>query len=77
MTIADSLNQLKMQMKTELTERQNEFLMYGYGIVPILNNLNFPYEKLILLRKFKFSWKKCENFQIIKTFNLASPKSIK
>jgi len=29
MTIADSLNQLKMQMKTELTERQNEFLMYG------------------------------------------------
>ncbi|KAG5679895.1 hypothetical protein PVAND_009431 [Polypedilum vanderplanki] len=29
MTIADSLQQLKMQMKNELTERQNEFLMYG------------------------------------------------
>lgn len=28
MTIADSLNQLKMQMHME---RQNEFLMYGYG----------------------------------------------
>lgn len=29
MTIADSLQQLKMQMKNELTDRQSEFLMYG------------------------------------------------
>lgn len=28
MTIADSLNQLKMEMHMQ---RQNEFLMYGYG----------------------------------------------
>lgn len=46
MTIADSLNQLKMQMKTELTERQNEFLMYGYGIVPILNKKFYSIRKI-------------------------------
>lgn len=41
MTIADSLNQLKMQMKNELTERQNEFLMYGYGKNYYLNIVKF------------------------------------
>jgi hypothetical protein len=70
MTIADSLNQLKMQMKTELTERQNEFLMYGYGIVPILSHFQYSY-----CVNTNFHGKKREKFSSHQ--DIASPKSIK
>lgn len=54
MTIADSLQALKMQMKNELSDRQNEFLMYGYGISFLY--ITFAKKKIhsfFLLRKFR------------------------